>query len=150
MKGNTPSAKTINTLKNDGYIVANVEKVIPRCFIKQDLYGFIDILAIHKQTFKMLGLQTTSRSNHNARLDKALSLKNLYYWLMTGASFQVWSWGKYKIERGSRKTEERIHISDISIDNSNKDSHYRVYSYYEPHSYSTHTEYIKIELDYLL
>jgi hypothetical protein len=64
---------TLKKLRNDGWLCAIVEKTIPHCFIKKDLFGFIDILAIKEK--EVLAIQTTcgggsGRSNLLARIRK--------------------------------------------------------------------------------
>lgn len=90
--------------------MAIVEKTIPRTFIKQDLFGMFDIVAIHPDAPGMLGVQTTSRSNMNARIKKLQANPILSLWCHAGLDAVVHGWGK-KGPRGKRKLwalEERI------------------------------------------
>jgi len=68
---------TLKKLRNDGWLCAIVEKTIPHCFIKQDLFGFIDILAIKGS--EVLAIQTTSDKtggNSSERVKKILAHEN--------------------------------------------------------------------------
>lgn len=49
--------KSLKKLREEGYLCEVVEKTIPKCFIKKDLFGFIDVLAIKGS--EVLALQTT-------------------------------------------------------------------------------------------
>lgn len=99
----TPTTETIKKLKRDGYTVAIVEKWNAFAKIRQDLFGFIDVLAIRKG--EILGIQTTSRANVNARIKKSLASPHLKTWLLAGGRFEVWGWSK-KGKRGQRKLWE--------------------------------------------
>lgn len=64
---------TLKLLRKFDWQCEIVEKTIPRCFIKKDLFGFIDILAIREN--EVLAVQTTcgggsGRSNFLARIRK--------------------------------------------------------------------------------
>lgn len=64
----TPTQRTMDLLRKDGYLVAAVEKWNPHARIRQDLFGFIDVLAIRDG--ETLAVQTTSASNMSARVKK--------------------------------------------------------------------------------
>jgi hypothetical protein len=80
-----------------------VEKTIPRCFIKKDLWGFIDILCIGDQG--IMGVQTTTGSNFANRVSKIKSHKN--YDLVNNAKIIIMAHGwrkiKAKCKNGSNK-----------------------------------------------
>ena len=54
----TPTQRTLAYLREQGYLCAIVEKWNPHVKIRQDLFGFIDILAIKKN--ETLAVQCTS------------------------------------------------------------------------------------------
>ena len=54
----TPTQRTLAYLREQGYLCAIVEKWNPHVKIRQDLFGFIDILAIKKD--ETLAVQCTS------------------------------------------------------------------------------------------
>jgi hypothetical protein len=102
----SPTARTLQWLRKEGFTAESTEKWIPvpkhpGGGIRRDLFGCIDIVAI--QGCKLLGIQSTSGGNHNARVLKAMAEPKLAEWLATGALFEVWSWTK-KGARGKRKT----------------------------------------------
>jgi hypothetical protein len=47
-KGTSPTQRTLKYLRELGYLVAVVEKWNPHARIRQDLYGFIDVLAVKR------------------------------------------------------------------------------------------------------
>ena len=54
----SPTQLSIRHLKENGYLVAVVEKWNPFVKIRQDLFGFIDVLAIREN--ETLAVQVTS------------------------------------------------------------------------------------------
>jgi len=89
----TPTARSLEVLRELGYVAQVVEQTIPHTQIKRDLLGVIDIVAVHHE-YGILGVQATSGSNHARRVQKALAEPRLGIWLLAGAHFQVWSWRK--------------------------------------------------------
>ncbi|HQV57391.1 MAG TPA: hypothetical protein PKV27_05220, partial [Ilumatobacteraceae bacterium] len=57
----SPTTLSLKALRDAGYTVAIVEHFNPHMRIRQDLFGFIDIIAIRPG--ETLAVQTTSRSN---------------------------------------------------------------------------------------
>src|SRR6266853_2691141 len=101
----SPTARTKRYLEKQGHIVEVVEKWIPiekhpGGGVRRDLFEVIDILCI--QGGALLAIQSTSGSNHNARVTKALASPKLKAYLGTDNLFEVWSWSK-KGARGKRK-----------------------------------------------
>jgi hypothetical protein len=97
----TPTTRTLAECKRRGWTAQVVEQTIPYSFIKRDLFGIIDILALTENG--ILGIQATSGTNHSARITKARAEPRLATWLARGGSFEVWSFAK-RGERGKRKT----------------------------------------------
>jgi len=63
-----------------------------------DLYGVIDVLAIHPER-GILGVQACSDggkrgSDVGAHVAKALAEPRLAIWLAAGGRFEIWGWGK--------------------------------------------------------
>ena len=90
MSRETP--KALKRLRDDGYLVDIVEKTIPKTFIKKDLYGFIDLLAIRED--EILGVQVTSNANFAARRTKIQNHENLSAVLASGIRVEVWGFKK--------------------------------------------------------
>ncbi len=101
MKGRSPSSRTLERLRAEGYIAERVEQRIPKINISRDFLGIIDILAV-KVGEPILGVQATSGSNVAARVKKALGTPGLVVWLAVGGVFEVWGWAK-RGPRGKRK-----------------------------------------------
>lgn len=90
----SPTSESIAYLKSQGYLVSIVEKWNPHAKIRQDLFGFIDLLAIkHGET---LAVQTTTASNFAARKTKILSHENLPIVSASGWQIRLHGWKKTK------------------------------------------------------
>jgi hypothetical protein len=93
----TPTSRSLQLLRESGYIVAIVEHWNPWARIRQDLYGIGDLLAMTQD--QLLMVQTTSGGNVSSRLRKAEALPALRLWLRCPTRrFQVIGWAK----RGAR------------------------------------------------
>jgi len=98
----TPTQRTLKLLRDRGYIAAVVERWNPYARIRQDLFGFIDIIAVNDGD--TLAVQATSDSNVAARIDKIRDTPAANIWLAClSRSLWVIGWGK-KGARGKRKT----------------------------------------------
>ena len=110
-----PLTKT--TLEGQGYLVQNVEQVIPGTRgIKRDLYGFIDFLAINP--FETLAIQATSDSNVAARKNKILRDKkeNSWDWLSCpGRRLEIWGWGWNQSEKSWYLRVIEITLGDFDV-----------------------------------
>ncbi len=103
-KGTSPTKLSLDELRKRGYTVAVVEKFNSFIKIRQDLWGFGDILAIHPSKKEFLIVQATSdkggqMSKHKQKCDEN---KNLKIWLKSGGKFSIWAWNK-KGKVGKRK-----------------------------------------------
>lgn len=113
----TPNARTLAELRSRGWVAQSVEQTIPRTFVKRDLFGIIDLIALTPDG--ILGIQVTSGANHAARRTKALAEPRLRAWLDAGGRFAIWSWSK-RGPRGKRKRwelrEERIVVEMFNVE----------------------------------
>jgi hypothetical protein len=104
MKRSSISAtqRTLKEMRRLGYRTAIVEKWNPHAFVRQDLYGIIDVLGIKAR--KILGIQSTTRANTGAHVHKLLedNRQALSDWLDAGGLFELWSWAKVGA-KGKRK-----------------------------------------------
>ncbi|MFD2175670.1 hypothetical protein [Rhodobacter lacus] len=96
----TPTQRSIKLLKEDGWEVAIVEKWNPHIRIRQDLFGFADLLAIKPGVTPLL-VQTTSGSGTAARRTKILAEPRAETALQSGFEIVVHGWRKLKT-KGNR------------------------------------------------
>lgn len=110
----TPTQRTLQALRKQGYKCAIVEKWNPHAHIRQDLFGIIDILALAPG--EVVGVQSagTSFSEHEHKLLEE-KREECLTWLEAGGKLQLWGWRKLKVKRGGKayKYEPRIRVFEV-------------------------------------
>ncbi len=97
----SPTQRSKAKLQKDGYLVAITERWNSFTRIRQDLFGFIDLIALRGN--ETLAVQTTSGANVSARIDKIKSLQAARVWLESpNRKIVVHGWRKVGA-RGKRK-----------------------------------------------
>jgi hypothetical protein len=91
----SPTQRSLKLLRDLGWHVGIVERWNPHAFVRQDLFGWIDIIAVHP-AFGILGVQTTSQANAAARMAKARNNPALVAWVAAGGKLAVHGWRKLK------------------------------------------------------
>lgn len=101
----SPTQRTKAKLKAEGWpLVAITERWNPFAHVRQDMFGFIDLLAVRAN--ETLAVQTTSGSNVAARLAKIRSLPAHRDWLASPSRrLVIHGWRKVGA-RGERKRWE--------------------------------------------
>lgn len=90
----TPTSRSLEHLREQGYLADVVEKWIPQARKRKDLYGFIDILAIKDS--EIVGVQATSGSNVAHRVDKIINHENIGAVRKANIRILVHGWAKSK------------------------------------------------------
>ena len=101
----TPTLRSLALLREEGYTVAIVEKWNPHVRIRQDLFGFIDLLAIRKG--ETLAVQTTS-TGVSSRIKKIMESDYLPKVRDAGWRIVVHGWRK------NSKGRYVLRVEDIS------------------------------------
>ena len=91
----SPTSRTLKLIRDLGYSAEVTEKWIPGAYIRKDLFGFIDIIAI-KLDEPDVGIQATSISNMSARRLKIAELADAVLWFDTKHRIWVVGWEKRK------------------------------------------------------
>lgn len=99
----TPMQRSLKLLRDRGYLVAIVERWNHYAKIRQDLWSFVDILAI--KSGEVLAVQTTSVNNVASRIHKIVKSDHICTVLSAGIKVTVHGWGKTG-PRGQRKMWE--------------------------------------------
>ena len=89
----SPTAKSLDYLRKQGYTCAVVEKFNSFTKKRIDLFGVIDIVAVKSTEKGVLGVQVTSRGNIQSRYQKCLEEPRIRVWLDAGNRLQVHGWG---------------------------------------------------------
>ena len=94
----SPTSRSLEYCRKLGLLAGVVEKWNPHAKIRQDLFGFIDLIVLDNDG--VTGIQATSGSNASARVKKILAEPRAKQWLEAGCRIEVWAWKKKKIKRG--------------------------------------------------
>jgi hypothetical protein len=98
----SPTQRSLKKLRDAGWTVAVVERWNPYARVRQDLFGFADLLAFKGDV--TLAVQTTSGANCAKRLAKILACPSAGFWLAsTTRKIVIHGWAK-RGPRGKRKT----------------------------------------------
>lgn len=118
----SPTARSLRRLRERGYLCQVVERFNPGARVRQDLFGFIDILAIKGGI--TLGVQACTVGDQSKRIAKIKAEPKAAAWLSGYARhIEVHGWGKHG-PRGKRKTwdvtETSVVLSDLPIDSAGR------------------------------
>jgi len=114
----TPTQRTLRELKDHGRTCGIVEKFNPhvgKFGIRQDLFGFIDIIALDTDR-GIIGIQSCGQS-FSAHLKKIVEERNqeAYEWIRCGGKVELWGWRKLKLKRGGKAMRWKPRIKEITI-----------------------------------
>lgn len=87
----SPLQRTQDKLRRDGYLVAKTEHWNHYAKCRQDLFGFIDTLAV--DDLRLVAVQTTTGAHHAAAVQKVLEAAPARA-LAFHMDIEVWSWSK--------------------------------------------------------
>lgn len=102
-KKKSPTARALEQLRKEGYVAAVTEKWNQFAKIRQDLFGFIDLIyltggnrAARLTDFggSIVAVQVTTGTNHAARRSKTLKEPRALKWLQSGGLIEIWSFTK--------------------------------------------------------
>jgi hypothetical protein len=93
----SPTQRSLKLMRDQGYLCAIVEHWNAFARIRQDLYGFVDVLCI--KDGKTIAVQTTSYSNVSARIKKIQGLESYPIVKSAGWEIVVHGWRKNKSNR---------------------------------------------------
>jgi hypothetical protein len=88
----TPTQRSLEALRETGYLPVVVERWNAFAKIRQDLWGWCDILAIRKG--EVLAVQVTSTSNVSARIKKIQESDTIAKVRDAGIRVEVHGWAK--------------------------------------------------------
>ena len=92
MSGASPTQLTLRHLRADGWTAEVVEHWNPHARVRNDLFGFVDVLALRGD--ETLAVQTTSVSNVPARVRKIAESPLVGAVREAGWSIRVHGWKK--------------------------------------------------------
>jgi len=113
------TSKTLQYLKNQGVLVGVVERwnqYVGVHGIRQDLFGFIDIIAAYPGR-GIVAVQCTGPNGHSQHKKKILDecTDNAIEWLKSGGEIELWSWRKLLTKRGGKQRRWQPRIEQITL-----------------------------------
>jgi len=92
----SPTENSLKRLRKDGYQAAVVEKWNPHMKIRQDLFGFIDVVGVNPESTGVLAVQTTTKHNMGSRVKKIMDEcgDKAVAWLKAQNRIEVHGWVK--------------------------------------------------------
>lgn len=108
----SPAKRSLKLLRETGHQAQVVERWNQFAKVRQDLFGWIDIVAVDPKTSGILGVQTTTTAHQAERLQKAKGNGALVAWLLAGGRLSIHGWRK-----SSNRwvvTERPVTIEDIT------------------------------------
>lgn len=97
----SPVQRTLKWLREHGYEAQKTEHFNWHAKVRQDLFGFIDVLAVSEH--HLLAIQCSDDSHHAAHRKKILTSK-VAKLLVYHMDIEIWSWG-LKLTGRRRKDE---------------------------------------------
>ena len=113
----TPTQRTLAALRDQGRIPGIVERFntfIGPHGIRQDLFGFIDIIAIDP-TQGIVAVQSCGQdfSGHVTKI--MVEKKDIVTLWVTHAPLELWGWRKVKKKRGGKAMVWKPRVADITL-----------------------------------
>lgn len=86
--------------------------------IRQDLYGFIDVLAIEPGEVGCLGVQCGSTGSMAGHIRKITEdcYENARRFLLAQNRLEVWEWRKVKVKRGGKAMRWAPRIRELTLE----------------------------------
>jgi len=100
----SPTQLSLKLMRERGYLCQVVEHWNPFARIRQDLFGFIDVLCIKEG--EVVGVQSTSRSHVSNRYNKIKDHDNVWPVLDSGIRILIQGWAKNKSGRWEMREVE--------------------------------------------
>ena len=88
--------------------------------VRQDLFGFIDIIALAPGTGKnigIIGIQSCGNSfaEHYRKITNSDCTENVIHWLSAGGRCELWAWRKVKVKRGGKAMRWAPRVAEITM-----------------------------------
>jgi hypothetical protein len=117
----SPTQRTLARLKAEGMTAGSVEKFnrFGGPFgIRQDLFGFLDLIALDPKTLTTIGIQVTGQHGHADHRRKIIEDcgARAVLWLKCGNRLILWSWRKLKVKRGGKQRKWEPRIEELTLD----------------------------------
>ena len=117
MAGLSPTQRTLKAMREQGRLCGIVERFnshVGAFGIRQDLFGFIDIIAIDPR-FGIIAIQSCGQdfAGHARKLTEERN-EAVFEWLKH-ARCELWGWRKVKLNRGGKAVRWKPRIADVEL-----------------------------------
>jgi len=108
--------RTLKLYADRGWTAQVVERRIPFNHVTIDLWGCLDVIAMHP-THGIVGIQVSAATDHARRRDKMLAEPRMATWLAAGGQAVLCSWALRKVGKGGRwePREQAILLADMQV-----------------------------------
>ena len=116
MKGLSPTQRTLRLLRQQGCICGIVERFNPHAGpfgIRQDLFGFVDIVALYPTSVCAIQSCGQAFSEHKKKM---LENEILIEWLRSGGTVMLYGWRKVLKKRGGKQKVWKPRICEFVLD----------------------------------
>ena len=119
MAGLSPTQRTLKAMREQGRLCGIVEKFnqyAGKFGIRQDLFGFIDIISIDP-TEGIVAIQSCGQ-DFSGHINKLMGERNenMVEWLKH-AKVELWGWRKVKLKRGGKAMRWKPRVADFWLEN---------------------------------
>ncbi len=109
----SPTQRSLKELRRLGWTVAVTEHWNSFAKLRQDLWGFVDVLAM-KPGEGFMAIQATTTANQTKRIRKILEEPRALLFVRTGGRLFVHGWLKSKKNGRWKLTETEIELKDFT------------------------------------
>ena len=112
MGSQSPTQRALAYCKKQGWEAAIVERWNPYARIRQDLFGFADLVVL-RPSEGVYAVQVTS-TGVAERIAKIKAEPRALAWLRAGGKIEVWGWRKLKVKRGGKAVRWTMRVEAVT------------------------------------
>lgn len=112
-KGKSLMQRTLAVLKERGALYQKTETYNVFAHKRQDLFGFIDVLAVYPDSCRLVGIQVCDSGSRLEHIEKIRNCESFRQWLTVG-KIEVWSWSK-KLQRNAEGKRTKKAVWELNV-----------------------------------
>ena len=120
MAGISPTSRTLNYIRSQGWKADKVEQFNPyagKFGQRKDMFGFGDIVAMGEKSIIAIQSCGQSFSEHHRKLTEDEKVaENALLWIENGGRLMLIGWRKVKLKRGGKAMRWMPRIKEYSIE----------------------------------
>lgn len=118
MPGVSPTQRTLQSLRDQGRLCGITQTWNPHAGIRQDLFGWIDIIALDPAESAIVAIQSTDGAHYAEHLKSLLDGKvteKVIEWLCCGGHVEVWGSRKLLVKRSGKAQHWVAQVRKITL-----------------------------------